>query len=260
MFLEKILAQQYAEVARRKAAYPLATIFAALDREALPLRPFRERLTGNGIQVIAEVKKASPSKGVLCPDFQPERLAEAYERAGAAAISVLTEERFFQGSLENLMRVKTITAHPAVLRKDFIIDSYQLAEARQYGADAVLLIVAALEVRSLEKLLQEALALGMTPLVEVHHRQELHQALDAGAEVIGINNRNLYTFEVSLETTMELADEIPDSLVVVSESGIAGREDILRLQQAGVDGVLIGEALVTAADPEAALRQLLGGV
>lgn len=260
MFLEKILAYQSAEIARRKAARPLKAIFAALDRETLPIRSFRERLTGTEIQVIAEVKKASPSKGLLCPDFHPERLAEAYECAGAAAISVLTETQFFQGSLENLRRVKTTTVRTPILCKDFIIDSYQLAEARLAGADALLLIVAALEPQTLRNLFRETLAFEMTPLVEVHNRAELQQALDTGAQVIGINNRNLYTFEVALETSLELAEEIPEPVTVISESGIAGREDILRLQQAGMDGVLIGEALVTAVDPEATLRKLRGGI
>ncbi|HYH01555.1 MAG TPA: indole-3-glycerol phosphate synthase TrpC [Bacillota bacterium] len=260
MFLSRILETQAAVVARSKAERPLTQIFRELDRNMPELRPFKERLTGDSLRIIAEVKKASPSKGLLCPDFNPEALGTGYERAGAAAISVLTEATYFQGSLEYLQVVKTQTQQTPVLRKDFIIDPYQLAEARLYGADAVLLIVAALTPRSLEQLLREAGRLGLTPLVEVHNLEELQIALASGAEVIGINNRNLQTFEVTLATTYRLLEALPDTVVKISESGITSRADLVALEKAGVNAVLIGEALVTAADPQHKIKGLLGVV
>lgn len=260
MFLTQILESQARVVARSKAERPLPQVFRELDRNLPQLRPFKERFTGDAIGLIAEVKKASPSKGVLCPDFNPGVLGSVYEKAGAAGISVLTEPSYFQGSLEYLRVVKTQTQQTPVLRKDFIIDPYQLAEARLYGADAVLLIVAALTPRSLEYLLDQAQQLGLTPLVEVHNREEVEIALNSGAEVIGINNRNLQTFEVDLATTYRLLESLPESVVKVSESGITKRTDVIELEKAGVNGVLIGEALVTAVDPERKIKELLGVV
>jgi indole-3-glycerol phosphate synthase len=258
MFLERILAKQYDSVARKKAEYPYGRLLAALDETQPVIRPFEASLRGASLRLIAEVKKASPSKGLLCPDFDPERLARAYETAGAAAISVLTEDAYFLGSLTYLQQVKACTAATPVLRKDFIVDSYQLLEARLYGADAVLLIGAALNGTQLTRLRRETEELGMTPLVEVHDREEVQQALDAGATVLGINNRNLRTFEVRLETTYQLLDGLPETVVKVSESGIANRDDLARLEAVGVNAVLIGEALVTAADPGVKIGELLG--
>jgi indole-3-glycerol phosphate synthase len=257
MFLEQILAKQYEGVARQKAEYPYRRLWAALDANRPEIRPFAASLRGASLKLIAEVKKASPSKGLLCPDFDPERLARAYETAGAAAISVLTEGAYFGGSLTYLQQVKATVAVP-VLRKDFIVDPYQLLEARLYGADAVLLIVAALDQPQLGRLLEETQQLGMTPLVEAHNWEETERALDAGATVIGINNRNLRTFAVNLNTTYQLLERLPPAVVKVSESGIATRADWRRLEAAGVDAVLIGEALVTAADPGAKIGELLG--
>jgi indole-3-glycerol phosphate synthase len=259
MFLDDILKHKYAEVAAGKTNRPLDA--AAMNPQSPGnSRSFIQELTRNGMGLIAEVKKASPSKGLLCPDFDPARLAIAYEQAGAGAISVLTDERFFQGSLDYLPLVKGVTRRTPVLRKDFIIDSYQLLEARLYQADAVLLIVAALEDKKLTELLTEAEQLGLTPLVEVHDATELSRALDAGAKVVGVNNRNLQTFEVNLETTFQLLTRIPAGITIVSESGIRNGDDLKRLKAAGVHAVLIGEALVTAADPAAKIRELLEAV
>jgi indole-3-glycerol phosphate synthase len=258
MFLEQILAKQYAAVARKKGAYPYQQLLADLDAKQPVLRPFAASLRGEAIRLIAEVKKASPSKGLLCPAFDPDGLAQAYETAGAAALSVLTEETCFLGSLAYLQQVKACTAHTPVLRKDFIVDPYQLLEARLYGADAVLLIVAALSGRQLGQLRRETETLGMTPLVEVHNQAEVKTALDAGATVIGINNRDLQTFAVRLATTYQLLAELPSTVLKVSESGIATRDDLSQLETAGVNAVLIGEALVTAVDPGAKIRELLG--
>lgn len=258
MFLGRILDKQRAEVARCKNERSLEQIFRELDRNTPVLRPFRERLCGDCIRMIAEIKQASPSKGLLCKDFNPEALGIAYEQAGAAAISVLTEEEYFKGSLDYLRLVKERTKVTPVLRKDFIIDPYQLAEARLVGADAVLLIVAALEPKVLRQLLAETQNLEMCPLVEVHNAEELQIALDTGAPVIGINNRNLHTFEVTLDATYQLVAQIPRDVVKVSESGISTRQHLVELERAGINAVLIGESLVTAGDPGMKIKELLG--
>jgi indole-3-glycerol phosphate synthase len=260
MFLERILAKQAVVVARSKEERPYQQLWRALDNANPELRPFGASLRGDAIRIIAEVKKASPSKGLLRPDFNPETLGKAYETARAAAISVLTEEEFFLGSLDYLKRVKACTTRTPVLRKDFIIDAYQLLESRCCGADAVLLIVAALNQAQLRQLLHETEQLEMTPLVEVHDRNEAMRALDAGATVIGMNNRNLHTFEVKLETTYRLLTELPAAVIKVSESGIATRQDLVQLEAAGVDAVLIGESLVRSVDPGTKIRELRGVV
>lgn len=258
MFLDVIIAEKYITVKKSKEELPISMIWRKLEQNAPELRPFKSRLTEDGIRLIAEVKKASPSKGLLCPDFNPETLAVCYERAGVSAISVLTEEKYFLGAINYLSLVKKVTAHTPVLRKDFIIDPYQLAEARLYGADAVLLIVAALTPRMLSKLYQETVNLGMAALVEVHNRDELERALAAGAEIIGINNRNLQTFEVKLETSLKLVAEIPKGRVVVSESGISSSNEVMQLKNAGVDAILVGESLVTSVNPANQIKNLLG--
>ena len=258
MFLDRILQAKAAEVRVRKTQTPINQLEQKL-RHAPATRPFRPSLLGGPIQLIAEIKQASPSKGLLCPTFQPVRLARSYEASGAAAISVLTDEKFFLGSLDDLVQVKRVTKKLPVLRKDFIIDYYQIYEARAYGADAVLLIVAALTRSILASFIKEVQALGMEALVEVHNEAELTTALEAGAEIIGINNRDLKTFEVDLETTFRLLGRIPKNKVVVAESGIKTSDDLKRLALAGVDAALVGEALVTAADPGAAVKELRGG-
>jgi indole-3-glycerol phosphate synthase len=258
MFLDEILQHKQAEVAARKQEKPLDRLEKELERQIPAVRPFKPGLVGDSIGLIAEIKKASPSKGLLCRKFDPVKLAGIYESAGASAISVLTDQRFFQGSLDYLRMVKEVTRRVPVLRKDFLIDRYQLVEARLYGADAVLLIVAALTPVELATMLREAEELDLTPLVEVHDAGELKVALDAGAEVIGINNRDLKSFQVSLETTYQLLKLIPPGKVVVSESGISNRDDLLRLAGAGVNAVLVGESIVTAPDPGKKIRELMG--
>jgi indole-3-glycerol phosphate synthase len=207
--------------------------------------------------LIAEVKRASPSQGIIRQGFDPKQLARAYAAAGAAAISVLTDEPFFQGSLEDLARAKASVSLP-VLRKDFILDPYQVYEARAWGADAVLLIVAILERGPLQDLLALAQGMGLHPLTEVHTRQELQAALDAKVPIVGINNRDLKSFQVSLETTFTLLAGIPREVVVISESGISHREEVARLEAAGVDAILVGEGLLRAQDVEEKVRDLLG--
>ena len=207
--------------------------------------------------MIAEVKKASPSRGLIRADFDPAEIAAAYEEAGASAISVLTDEKNFQGRLEYLEAVHRAVSLP-VLQKDFIIDPYQVYEARAALADAILLIVAALCREELTEFMALAEELGMASLVEVHTSEELDVALEVGAKVIGINNRNLQTFETKLETTLELAPKIPSDRILVSESGIFTRADVERLMAAGVDAVLVGEALMREPDPGTKVRELLG--
>lgn len=226
--------------------------------ESPPTRDFFQALAGPGpIRLIAEVKKASPSAGVIRQDFDPVAIAKTYEAHGAACISVLTDESYFQGNLGYLRSIRAAVEVP-VLRKDFIIDSYQLLEARVAGADAVLLIAECLDDCNLRKLHNETVDLGMTPLVEIYDPANLLRVLEAGATLIGVNNRNLHTFEVDLEHTLELRREIPDACVLVGESGIKTRADVLRLEEAGVDAMLVGESLMREADIGLAVDTLLG--
>jgi indole-3-glycerol phosphate synthase len=252
--LERILAETREEVARRKREVPLDAI-AVDDRAAGSGRSFREALGAPGIGVIAEFKRRSPSAGVLrrAPDLT--EIVVGYERGGAVALSVLTEGPNFGGSLEDLRAARLACGLP-ILRKDFIVDSYQLHEARSGGADAVLLIVAALEPGELETLHRESRAIGLDVLVEVHDAEELRRSLAAGAEIVGINNRDLRDFSVDVERTAQLMSEIPEGVTVVSESGIAAAEQLEKLQRAGVSAVLVGESLMRSPNPEAALRAL----
>jgi indole-3-glycerol phosphate synthase len=236
---------------------------AQVERLAAAARPdasgFEARLRRpDGLNVIAECKRRSPSKGILRADYDPVSIARAYERAGAAAVSVLTEPTFFDGSLDDLARVCEAVTIP-VLRKDFIVDEYQLLEARAAGASAVLLIVAALGGRSLVRLLGAATSLGLATLVEVHELAELDGALEAGARIIGVNARNLRTLEVSADAVLALADALPDGVVAVAESGIRSAGDLVTLRSAGYDAFLVGERLVTCDNPGAALEELLAG-
>jgi indole-3-glycerol phosphate synthase len=262
--LDKIVAQKRKDLARAMQATSLAALKKQAARMPAPLdlagalRPAAR----DGIRLIAEVKKASPSKGLLKPDFDPVRLARAYADGGAAAISVLTEEPHFQGSLSHLESIACDLAQrsrrPPLLRKDFIFDRYQIFEARVHGADAVLLIAAILESDQLFDLIAQANGLGMQALVEVHDAKELAGALEAGASIVGINNRDLRTFHTDLATTQRLVQAIPAGCVRVSESGIQSRQDLAALRSWGVDAVLVGEALVTAKDPSAKMRELIG--
>src|SRR3954453_9212372 len=221
-------------------------------------RPFNEALTRPGLSVIAEFKRRSPSAGALAPEsIDLTSQVAAYERGGAAALSVLTDERHFGGSLADLRAARAACEMP-IIRKDFVVDPYQLYEAAVNGADAVLLIVAALGDRDLRSLYQEARSIDLDCLVEVHDAEELERALEAGAEVIGVNNRNLEDMSVDIGTTYELMPDVPAGKTVVAESGISGREELEELDRVGVDAVLIGGALMTAEDPEAKVRELAG--
>jgi indole-3-glycerol phosphate synthase len=235
---------------------------AALERRAASASPrgarFEEALgRADRVNVIAECKRRSPSKGVLAAEYDPVRIAAQYEQGGAAAISVLTEPTFFDGSLEHLAAVRARVGVP-LLRKDFIVDLYQLLEARAAGADAILLIVAALELKDLAALQARAWELGLATLVEVHDETELARASDCGARVIGVNNRNLRTLEVDIEASDRLAARIPRSVIGVSESGLKSRGELDRLAAAGYRAFLIGERFMTDADPATALRTLMG--
>lgn len=257
MILDDIIAYKRQEVSWSRERMPLADVIA-MARDMEPVRGFGRALSaGGGIRLIAEVKKASPSKGVIREDFDPLEIARIYEDSGAACISVLTDRRFFQGSLDYISLIRPAVAIP-LLRKDFIIDAYQIFEARARGADAVLLIAACLEKSQLEDYMGIAGELGLDVLVEAHTYKELDRALLAGAEIIGINNRDLSTFTVDIGTTLSLINDIPDDRIVVSESGIRSRDDVLRLQQAGVDAILVGESLMRERDIGKKVRELLG--
>lgn len=221
-----------------------------------PTRGFAKSLTGGARRIIAEVKRASPSKGLIRENCDPVAIAEDYGSHGASAISVLTEEQFFQGSLTHLEQIRS-KVHVPLLRKDFILDPYQLTEARSYGADAILLIAALLDPSLLQELREEATALALDALVEVHTEEELDAAVKAGAQLVGINNRDLKTFEVSLATTERLAPRVPAGVPAVCESGIDGLEEIRRVETLGIHIFLIGESLMRAVQPGKKLRQLL---
>jgi len=255
--LDRILDSTRRSLARRKGHTPLARLEQAMAEQGKP-RDFAAALRGRGIGLIAEVKRASPSKGLLCPHLDAGRMAEIYSRSGAAAISVLTEQEYFQGGLNDLAAVRESVGLP-LLCKDFIIDTYQVYEARSYGADAVLLIAAILSPAEMQALSGLARSLGMTALVEVHGQREMEGALEISPSVVGINNRNLVDMSVSLETTFELRPLVPQGVAVVSESGISKREDVLNLEALGVDAILVGGALVTSPDPAGKIRELLGG-
>ena len=254
--LDQIILRKRAELVAQRA---LVKIEELEGRPRSPHRSFREALRTRHPAIIAEIKKASPSAGTIADDFQPAGIATRYEAAGAAALSVLTDRQFFQGSLDDLSRAREATRLP-VLRKDFTLDRYHLVEAVSSGADAVLLIVAALTNEELRELLQAARDLELEPLVEVHDERELDRALEAEADFVGVNNRDLKTLAVSLETSIRLAERIPSHVVAISESGIRGPQDIHRLSQAGYRGFLIGESLMKQPDPGEALSRMIQGV
>lgn len=260
MHLERILGTTRATVADRKARVRRSD----LEQRAAEHTPrgFARALRAQSQRspaIIAELKKASPSKGLIRQDFDAGVLARSLEAGGAAALSVLTDEPYFQGSLRNLELASSVTGLPC-LRKDFIVDKYQIVEARAHGADAILLIAAALSDAELERFTGEAHALGLDVLCEVHSAEELERVADLGCDACGVNNRDLRTFEVSLETSLRLADQLPAGSVRVAESGIHTADDIERLRAAGFDAFLIGESLMRHADPGATLRELLSAV
>ena len=259
--LNTILARKTQEVAERSTRVPLAELKARVA-DASPVRGFASALQAaiaNGDPaVIAEVKKASPSKGVIRPDFRPAEIAVSYEFGGASCLSVLTDVDFFQGADAYLQQAREACTLP-VLRKDFVIDPYQVVEARVLGADCILLIVSALDDRQLAGLSDLAMTLGMDVLVEVHDIDELERAIQVPVPLVGINNRNLRTFEVSLDTTLDMKDAVPRDRLLVTESGILGPADVARMRAAGVDAFLVGEAFMRAEEPGEALRALFFG-
>jgi indole-3-glycerol phosphate synthase len=255
--LERIAAEKRARIGVLKRERPLAELKELLSG-AEPVRPFAEALVKPGISVIAEVKKASPSRGDFNLETPVEELAARYGAGGARAVSVLTEEAFFKGSSADLQAVRRAVDLP-VLRKDFIIDAYQLYESRVLPADAVLLIAGLLPEKTLKRYLEICGELGLAAVVEVHEAGEVAAALRAGAKILGINNRDLRTFRTDVRHTLHLAGLVPEGIILVSESGISRAEDVRKLAGAGVDAVLVGEALVLAADPAAKIRELLGG-
>ncbi len=255
MFLDKIVDHKLEELAQRQKSVPLLKLEAAIEEKPPPLE-LAVALRGDSLRLIAEVKRASPSKGVLCPELDPARLAQTYAQCGAAAISVLTESRYFQGSREDLETIRRELPNTPLLRKDFILKPYQVFESRAWGADALLLIAAILDDADLKGLLSLSHDLGMQCLVETHNEGELNRALTCDARIIGINNRNLDTMAVDINVTKKLRPLIPPDRLVVSESGIKERGDIERLREWGIDAVLIGEALVTADDIPAKIKEL----
>jgi indole-3-glycerol phosphate synthase len=250
--LARIVAVKREELA---SARPPREVLAA-RAERVERRDFRAALEGKSPAIISEIKKASPSKGILAADFNPVRVARDYEQGGAAALSILTDRSFFQGSLADLECARAAVKLP-VLRKDFTLDEYHVLEAAASGADAILLIAAILDERQIRDLRESAARWGIAALVEVHDERELDRAISAGAGIIGVNNRNLVNFEVSLETSLRLADRIPAGIVRVSESGIHSADDVARLRTAGYHAFLVGEHLMRAPNPAAALRALV---
>ena len=250
--LERIVAAKRAEIAAAQRAVPLGQL---KDIQAPPVRDFVAALRGRRPAVIAEIKKASPSRGVLREDFDPVAIARSYEKAGAACLSVLTDREFFKGSAADLQAARGACSLPA-LRKDFVVDPYQVHESRAMGADCILLIAACLATGEMQELERMAHATGMAVLVEVHDGEELERALRLRTPLIGINNRDLRTFETHLETTLRLLERVPSDRLVVTESGILAAADVERMRSAGVTAFLVGEALMRAADPGAALSAL----
>jgi indole-3-glycerol phosphate synthase len=256
--LARIVASKHEEVAAAQAREPLAAVAAAAAAQPVPrdfVGAIRARIARGQPAVIAEIKKASPSKGVIRPDFQPAEIARDYERNGAACLSVLTDRDYFQGCPEYLQAARAACQLP-VLRKDFMVDPYQVVEARAMGADCILLIAAALDLPRMRELEALAHGLGMAVLVEVHDGDELDLALQLATPLVGINNRNLRSFAVSLETTLALLSRIPPGRIVVTESGIVTPEDVAHMRAAGVDTFLVGEAFMRAPSPGAELARL----
>ncbi len=259
--LTEIVAKKREEVADRERSVPLEQLKETIEQNRDKTRGFvgalKNRVAGNEAAIIAEIKKASPSKGVIREDFQPVEIAKSYEQSGAACLSVLTDEHFFQGADSYLKEARAATSLP-VLRKDFTIGTYQVFEARAIGADCILLIVSVLDIEELHALHELAQSLDLDVLIEVHDRKELDAALTVSPELVGINNRNLKTFEVDLKTTLNLLDHIPDDVLVVTESGIGARQDVEMMQTSDVNCFLVGEAFMRAPDPGKAMKELFG--
>ena len=256
MFLDKIIAEKLKEVERRQRAFPIPKLRVAIMERPAPL-DLAAAISGDSLRLIAEVKRASPSRGAIRADLDPVKLARSYAKGGAAAISVLTESHYFKGSREDLEAIKRALPYIPILRKDFILKPYQVFESCAWGADAILLIVAILDDNELEELLSLSHALGMQCLVEVHNRDELERALACNARIIGINNRDLDTMTVDINVTGQLRPPIPRGRIVVSESGIRGRDEVQKLKEWKVNAMLVGETLVTADDVVAKIKELL---
>jgi len=253
--LDKIIAQKREEVEQKKKVATMTYLQERIARQKPPL-DLALALKGNHLRLIAEVKQASPSRGMLSPNFNPIELARTYAEGGAAAISVLTEANYFMGNIEYLAAIKEVVGLP-LLRKDFVFDPYQVYESRAYGADALLLIASILSQEQLKELILLSHSLGLKCLVEVHNKGEVERAILSEAEIIGINNRDLNTFSIDINMTQRLRPLIPQERIVVSESGIKSKRDIEKLRKWGVDAVLVGEALVTAGDIRAKMKELL---
>lgn len=254
--LDKIIAQKREDVEQRKKVAPTTYLQECIAHQK-PALDLALALKDNHIRLIAEVKQASPSRGMLSPNFNPTELAQTYAEGGAAAISVLTEANYFMGSIEHLAAIKEVVGLP-LLRKDFIFDLYQVYESRAYGADALLLIASILSQEQLKELVSLSHSLGLRCLVEVHNEGEVERAVLSEAEIIGINNRDLNTFTIDITTSRRLRPLIPQERIVVSESGIRSKRDIEKLGKWGVDAVLVGEALVTACNIRAKMQELIG--
>ena len=256
--LERIVAAKRAEIADAKRRVPQAEVERRARAAPAPrdfVGALRAKIATGAAAVIAEIKRASPSKGLLRADFNPTEIARSYQKGGAACMSVLTDKQFFQGADEHLQQARAAGALPA-LRKDFMLETYQVFESRALGADCILLIAAALERQAMLELERAAVALGMAVLVEVHDGAELEAALSLETPLLGVNNRNLRTFETKLETTLDLLPRVPAGRVLVTESGILAPGDVARMRARGVNAFLVGEAFMRAPDPGAALRQL----
>lgn len=257
--LQKILETKKQEVERAKITTPITQLRENI-KDLQPTRKFLERLKqdANPISLIAEIKKASPSRGVMSEDFQPEVIAKEYQRGGASCLSVLTDEHYFQGSNEDLIKAKNACDLP-VLRKDFIVDEYQIYESRKIGADCILIIVSAIDdIEKMNEWISLANSFGMDVLVETHNEHDLEQAIAMNAKLIGINNRDLKTFQTDLSTTEKLTRLVPKDVFLVSESAIWTRDDVLRVEKAGAKGILVGESLMTKANIADAVKELLG--
>jgi len=259
MILDDIVEYKKGELKRSMDLLPLAELQNRLKDIEPPIDFYTRANADSSLKVISEIKKASPSKGVICENFDPLNIAKSYEANGASAISILTDEKFFQGSLQYLSQIRKAVSIP-LLRKDFTIDPYQIYEARAHGADIVLLIAAILDKERIKQYLQIVDSLNMNAIVEIHNREELDKVIDTGCSIIGINNRNLKTFEVDLSTTVELIKYIPEDILVISESGISNPGDISMLREIGVNTFLIGESFMKSDDPGAKLNEYIGQI
>ena len=259
MILDDIVKHKKGELKESKKRLPFADLKSMIEGMQPPLDFYSVAASDSSIKIISEIKKASPSKGVICENFEPVKIAKLYEKNGAAAISVLTDEKFFQGSLDYLARIRKEVNIP-LLRKDFTIDPYQIYEARAFGADIVLLIAAILEKERIREYLEVVNSLNMNAIVEVHNSEELDKVVDTGCSIIGINNRNLKTFEVDLSTTVELIKHIPEDILVISESGISNPGDIRMLRKLGVNTFLIGESFMKSEDPGSKLNEYISQI